>query len=551
MAEEMDPFDKIRQELNANMEEVYRQANSTSPEVTPYGSNDDPNQETGEYTFLPNMGGLLFGTPSVMDEYMTPAQQKAIQSKAMMNAAMALLKAGRTTTTPISFGEAIADAYQAGTAGYQGAQQNAIAQILMKQKMDEVKAAQDQRQRLEQIFGVSAPAPVSGAPITAEQALGAPGMPVGPTNSRAAMIGQVPVGATPIPEDIRYEQYMRAAQMFASEPAKAKAYMDMAFAIKPRDEIVGQPFEVTDASGKPVMVNQFKSGKWQTVTGFGPKREVVLQNVDGKLVAIDKSKLTGGEVYGTGISPAERERLDLDKLQFGLAQERMGMERSRLNMERQRLNMSQQEFQRGQYERLENEDGVFYVPKIPGMPVIPVAGPDGIPLKGKAPPKPTEGETNAAGFAGQMENAEAIIKQLPSGSQPGAGSAVAGSVPFLGGVFERGVQSPQTQQYKQAADAWIRAKLRKESGAAIGKEEMQKEYETYFPQINDTPLVIEQKATSRQIATEAMKKSAGKSYQPLPPVETPPAPGGIAEGTKSLSKSGKPIIFKNGKWEYI
>jgi hypothetical protein len=148
-----------------------------------------------------------------------------------------------------------------------------------------------------------------------------------------------------------------------------------------------------------------------------------------------------------------------------------------------------------------------------------------VPLKGKAPPKPTEGETNAAGFANQMELANQVIAKLPAGSQPGAGSAIAGSVPFIGGVLERGAQPEATQQYKQAADAWIRAKLRKESGAAIGVDEMAKEYQTYFPQIGDSEKVIGQKATARKVATDAMKRSAGKSYQELPEMslETPPA----------------------------
>lgn len=111
-----------------------------------------------------------------------------------------------------------------------------------------------------------------------------------------------------------------------------------------------------------------------------------------------------------------------------------------------------------------------------------------------------------------MENSEAIIKALPAGSQPGAGSGIAGSVPFIGDVTKRLVQPEATQQYEQAAQAWIRAKLRKESGAAIGVDEMAQEYRTYFPQINDTPANIKQKAEARRIATEAMKKSAGRSY---------------------------------------
>ena len=454
-----------------------------------------------------DLGGLLFGSEdNGLNEYLSDSQRQSIQRQALLQAAGALLQAGGPSTQRISFGQALGGALQAGSKGYGEAQQSAINQLLTKQKMDEYKVAQDQRRRLEQIFGVAAP--TAGMPMTPDQALAAPGGQVGPTAERAAMIGQMPEATAMSPEDMRYEQFMRAAQLYAaSDPGKAEAYQKMAFAIKPREEVTGQPFEVTGADGKPVMVQQFKGGAIKTLQGFGPKREVVLQNVDGRLMAFDKSKLTGGEVYGTGITPAEQQRLDMDA-------QRLKMERQRLGMEARRLNISEAEFKRGQYERMENEDGVFYVPKVPGLPAIPVAGPSGVPLKGKAPPKPTEGETNAAGFASQMENSEAIIKALPAGSQPGAGSGIAGSVPFIGDVTKRLVQPEATQQYEQAAQAWIRAKLRKESGAAIGVDEMAQEYRTYFPQINDTPANIKQKAEARRIATEAMKKSAGRSYTP-------------------------------------
>ena len=453
-----------------------------------------------------DLGGLLFGSEdNGLNEYLNDAQRKSIQRQALLQAAGALLQAGGPSTQRISFGQALGGALQAGSKGYVDAQQSAINQLLTKQKMDEYKVAQDQRRRLEQIFGVAAP--TAGMPMTPDQALAAPGGQVGPTVGRAAMIGQTPEATAMSPEDMRYDQYMKAAQLFAADPTKSKAYMDMAMTIKPREEVTGQPFEVTGADGKPVMVQQFKGGAIKTLQGFGPKREVVLQNVDGRLMAFDKSKLTGGEVYGTGITPAEQQRLDMDA-------QRLKMERQRLGMEARRLNISEAEFQRGQYERMENEDGVFYVPKVPGLPAIPVAGPGGAPLKGKAPPKPTEGEANAAGFASQMENSEAIIKALPAGSQPGVGSGIAGSVPFIGDVTKRLVQPEATQQYEQAAQAWIRAKLRKESGAAIGVDEMAQEYRTYFPQINDTPANIKQKAEARRIATEAMKKSAGRSYTP-------------------------------------
>lgn len=444
------------------------------------------------------------GGETGLEGYLTPAQQQAMSRQALLQAAMAIGQASGPSTTPRSLMQILGSGVAAGQQGYAEAQKNAITNLLTKQKMDEYKMAQEQRRRLEEIFG--AQAPTAGMPMTPQQALAVPGGQVGPTAERAAMIGQMPEAAAVSPEDMRYEQFMRAAQLYAaSDPGKAEAYQKMAMAIKPREEVTGQPFEVTGSDGKPVMVQQFKGGKIKTLEGFGPKREVVLQNVDGRVVAIDKNALKGGEVYGTGITPAQQRQLDMDA-------ERLKMERQRLGMEARRLNISEAEFQRGQYERMENEDGVFYVPKVPGLPAIPVAGPGGVPLKGKAPPKPTEGEANAAGFASQMENSEAIIKALPAGSQPGAGSGIAGSVPFIGDVTKRLVQPEATQQYEQAAQAWIRAKLRKESGAAIGVDEMAQEYRTYFPQINDTPAVIAQKAQARRIATEAMKKSAGRSY---------------------------------------
>lgn len=127
----------------------------------------------------------------------------------------------------------------------------------------------------------------------------------------------------------------------------------------------------------------------------------------------------------------------------------------------------------------------------------------------------TEGQKLAAGFASRMEAANKIIEQLePAGGLPTEGTAIAAGVPFIGGYLQRQVMSPEQQRYKQAADNWIRANLRKESGAVIGADEMAAEYATYFPQPGDTQEVIEQKADARRITTEAMKQNAGPVYRP-------------------------------------
>jgi hypothetical protein len=126
----------------------------------------------------------------------------------------------------------------------------------------------------------------------------------------------------------------------------------------------------------------------------------------------------------------------------------------------------------------------------------------------------TESQKAAAGFAERMVNAEGILGQLPSEALPTAGTSMAASVPFVGGYLERQVMSGEQQKFKQAANDWIRAKLRKESGAAIGTQEMEQEYETYFPMPGDGPDVITQKAEARRIATQAMITNAGPVYRP-------------------------------------
>lgn len=481
----------------------------------PYYSSEPTPQEVVPQRTLGLLGDM-FGGASAFDEYMTPEQKSQLQNQAMMAAAMQLLAASGPSRVPVGLGQAIGEAYGAGQKGYTEAQQNLLKSMAMKQKMDEAKAAKDMQANVANFMAQPAPEGVD-------------------------------------PKEFKAQQYMKLADVYAARnPEQASKFFDMAQKLMPqRAKVSGQPFEVTGADGKPILVQQNEYGDITTMEGFGPKRKVVLQNIDGVMTAIDESALKGGEKFGTGISPvdaarisAEAQRIANEGIRLGFDQQRIEMDQKKflelelprlgldkqaaenakkkleielqnLGLARQRLNLSQQEFQRGSYDRVQNEDGVFYVPKVPGMPVIPIAGPGGVPLKGSAGGKPTEAEQNAAGFAQRMERVNSIINSLPTEAAPGMGSAVSGAIPLVGGAVQRGIQSADTQRYQQAANDWIRAKLRKESGAAIGKDEMESEYKTYFPQVGDTPAVIAQKADARRIATEAMKISAGKSYKPF------------------------------------
>jgi len=455
---------------------------------------------------LDGLLGTMFGSAdSELEKLLTAKQKEQLGLQSTLAAAAALLQAGGRSPQRIGLGQALGSALQAGQGAYEKGTTGAINQMMLGEKLKEM-------QRLNQYQRALVGGGAEGTPTPAMQALAAPGMPVGPTVARGAMMDQIkPLSA----EDKRFEDYIRKADI-ATQYGRiddADKYLNMAYKIKPQAEVVGQPFEVTDAAGKPLMVQQFKSGKIQTLEGFGPKRDVVLQNLNNRVIAVDKSKLTGKESFAMGMSPSEAANLGI----------------------------RQAEFARGAYDRVETPEGFAYVPKTPGGVAIPVMGAGGQ-LKGVSGGQPTEAQSNAAGYAQRMELANSVISSLPAGSQPGWGTRTAEAIPLVGGAIARSGQSADTQKFDQAAQDWIRAKLRKESGAAIGKDEMAQEYATYFPQVGDSAEKLAQKAEARRVATLAMQKSAGKAYEAYTPL---PAAAATAAPTTE-----RKMVFRNGRFEF-
>jgi hypothetical protein len=102
---------------------------------------------------MQDFGGLLFGGGGTgLEDYLSADQQSGIRNQALLQAAAALLSAGGPSERPISIGQALGGALQAGSAGYQQAQQGAVQSLLMKQKLDEAKRAVEMRKLYPQIF---------------------------------------------------------------------------------------------------------------------------------------------------------------------------------------------------------------------------------------------------------------------------------------------------------------------------------------------------------------------------------------------------------------
>lgn len=121
--------------------------------------------------------------------------------------------------------------------------------------------------------------------------------------------------------------------------------------------------------------------------------------------------------------------------------------------------------------------------------------------------KPTEGMLNSKTAFSQMSLATPTFKTLES--KPELMKKLSGFSGVLAKNF-RSTADPDERLYLQAADIWIRAKLRKESGAVIGDDEMTKEYAAFFPQLNDTPEMLAEKARQREVLTRQMGINAGE-----------------------------------------
>ncbi len=138
--------------------------------------------------------------------------------------------------------------------------------------------------------------------------------------------------------------------------------------------------------------------------------------------------------------------------------------------------------------------------------------------------KPLSGEqAKSGGFALRMDGAQIAIDSILAGPDGVAGSeddydptniqdATSANLPRMAANF---AMSDPGREFRQAQEDWVTANLRKESGAVIGVEEMEKEIAKYFPEINDTPAVLKQKALSRQRAFAGMKVASGRAFEEM------------------------------------
>jgi len=437
----------------------------------------------------------LFPTPQYVsgllgDEYQAAMQQARQQG--LLGLAAGLLQAGGPSRQRIDIGQAIGAGLQAGQQAYRGALSEQIQGQQMAMKLAEQQRLMQQQQALQRIM----PSLIS---TEREQALTTKAQAADPL---AALIQSADAGTLNRP--VINQQALNLARSFLSP----KDFKDLLEGVTKQVEFAVGPKEEYSTTPQTMLVNNRPTS--------------VLFSKSGGMKILDVAPLPSEERFDSGSEILFRDKTT-------------GRITSRINKtltpgEAGLLNLREREFARGGYDVVQTTEGYTYVPSAPGAPAQPVTTAQGAPVLPMGADKPpTESQAKAGSFLGVMRSASNVFDQPlidPAGkpvvdaegkqitaemaySSPNVLQSVAGSVPWVGQTLERLGSSENRQRVMQAQEAWVRAKLRKESGAVIGADEMANEIKTFFPQYGDKPETIRQKALLRKQAEAGFEIEAG------------------------------------------
>jgi hypothetical protein len=480
------------------------------------------------------------GTPSGLDALLSEDQRKLLGRNAALSAAGALLQASGRSAVPISMGQALGGALQAGQQGYQQARASSFQDLLLAGKLKEMQRLGQYQTALtgapktEESVQPMEPLTSAQASLLSQTAPTSAAGPFGPSPQRAQLMDQIQAQPTIAPEPLtatekRYNELMRKADV-ANQFGKfddADKLMSQALKIKPTEKYSTTPQYGNSKQGTPISYVLSESGGMKLLD-VQRSPEFNYQDTGSYISVRDKNSNKELERIAKTMSPGEVASNIVAQGNLGVAQANLGVAQGGLNLR-------QREFDRGGYQLKEGPDGLSYVPTAPGGPAIPVMTAAGTPFEG-AGAKPTEDQSKSAGFAFRMKQSTNIFNQPAvdktgepildpktgkpvtleqAYGQPGKYQAIMRAIPSAGLTTGLANVSEDVgrQQYRQAQENWVTANLRPESGAVIGVEEMEKEITKYFPQTNDAQKTIEQKARARRDTELAMTVRAGPAYK--------------------------------------
>ena len=478
--------------------------------------------------FDSNIFGNIFGgggVPTGLDALLTEDQRKLLGRNAALSAAGALLQASGRSAVPISMGQALGSALQAGQQGYQQARASSFQDLLLGEKLKEA-------QRFGQYQTALAGAPKTAEavqpmePLTAAQAsllsqtapTSAAGR-IGPSPERAQLMDQIQAQPTIAPEPLtatekRYNELMRKADV-ANQFGKfddAEKLMGQALKIKPPEKYSTTPQYGNSKQGTPISFVLSESGGMKLLD-VQRSPEFNYQDTGSYISVRDKNSNKELERIPKTMSPGEM-------ASNIVAQGNLAVNRGNLAVAQGGLGLRQQEFARGAFDRVETPEGFAYVPKAPGAAAIPIMGAGGEQLKGVSGGKATEGERKAGTLLSRMQLAQTQMSQGEQG-MPG----------FLTSVTPRVALPEERKRVEDAQLDFLDAALTLATGAAYTEFQLKGAMQSYFPRFGDDAATIAEKELRRKNLMEAARISAGSMGGAVPPAgggAVPPAGGGAA-----------------------
>ena len=472
--------------------------------------------------------GGFGGTPSGLDALLTADQRKLMGRNATLSAAAALLQASGRSAVPISLGQALGGALQAGQQGYQQARAGSLQDLLLGEKLKEMKRLGQYQTAL-----TGAPQTTESVqpmePLTAAQAsllsqtapTSAAGR-VGPSPERAQLMDQIQAQPTIAPTPLtatekRYNELMRKADV-ANQFGKfddADKLMSQALKIKPPEKYSTTPQFGNSKQGTPISYVLSESGGMKLLD-VQRSPEFNYQDTGSYISVRDKNTNKELERIAKTMSPGE-------VASNIVAQGNLAVNRGNLGVAQAGLNLRQREFDRNAFDRVETPEGFAYVPKAPGAAVIPIMGAGGEQLKGVSGGKATEGERKAATLLSRMQLAQTQMDQGKEG-MPG----------FLTSVSPRVGLPEERKRTEDAQLDFLDAALTLATGAAYTEFQLKSAMQAYFPRFGDDATTIAEKEIRRQNLMEAARISAGSMGGAVPAVPATPAAGGGGAARPSL-----------------
>jgi hypothetical protein len=273
-------------------------------------------------------------------------------------------------------------------------------------------------------------------------------------------------------------------------------------------------------------VQQLRAKKQQTETALALAQMDALMELQATLPDNPQAKQFVASAYA-GIQAkldirAKQVAQQLALIEREQAQERIGLERGRLDLERDQFDAAPERAQAAA--KLETDEGIrrdtarISAQKAADLEV------EGVRAQGK-PKAPTEYDKKLGQLAGRAQEALDVIDRLDY-DRTGARAGVESLLP-------NAARSGSRQQLEQAQLQFVNSVLRAESGATITSDEIEKAKRQYFPQVGDSPEVVEQKRQARQTAVDEMRGALGEA-----PAERKAQPRSPDE-VRALFKAGK------------